>query len=101
MVTFKNASYLTYLILGKIRVNIQTAENGAVTMRTESGLNNSIIHSSSSSSMEAEASNVALEDVLVVETNNESDRRPLQQMTFRLRNKKVEAEQVTNNLWAV
>jgi hypothetical protein len=42
----------------------------------------------------------SIEEVLEdQEASDEIDTKPLQQMTFRLRNKKVEAEHVTN-LWA-
>ncbi|KAI6182547.1 Kinase [Aphelenchoides bicaudatus] len=69
---------------GKIRVAIQTAENGLITMRTES----------------AEQS---VDQILVTQSvdNEESEAKPLQQMmTFWLRNKKVEAAEEVTNFWA-
>lgn len=83
--------------LGKIPISIQTAENGIVSMRTDSSPHNSNAYPSN---VELDALAHSTEEVLTdQETNDEIDTKPLQKMIFRLRNKKVEAEHVTN-LWA-
>jgi hypothetical protein len=75
-------------------------------MSTESALHNSNAHSSNNT-VEFDTTGVdqpseeTMENQMSdeIELKTENDTKPLQQMTFRLRNKRVEVEKTTN-LWA-
>lgn len=83
----------------------QTSESGIVSMRTEDILHNSTT-STNVDEFDASTIDQPSEETLDEQPNigsilnlENNDTTPLKQMTFRLRNKRVEAEQVTN-FWA-